>query len=250
VKYQQALGLSLYLSGELNFLRSLTREVDEQYSNLLNLRNKSQEDMQQHAYRLMAELPVLFRNHVKSISIRFLARKAGETKEPAATDCCVEFEFEFGNGKIYTRITIEGTAVSFSIGCEQEATAGYLAASKMPLGERLSSYGLSLSELTVVSQDDYLPRDFEISEVECEELVATKQDMAPPASAETNDETTRLQLREILAEGKMPDLEEFSLRIDNHDVAATHGIPAHLYCTMACFFAQLFEAEEDLDTLL
>ncbi len=85
------LGMSLYLGSANNSLNNFTREVEEQYANLLNSRNRAQEDMQQHAYRLFAELPVLLKNRVESVSIRFLEKNSTKKAETEAPECGVDF---------------------------------------------------------------------------------------------------------------------------------------------------------------
>ncbi|PCI81661.1 MAG: hypothetical protein COB20_01540 [SAR86 cluster bacterium] len=241
MKYQQALGMSLYLSGDINFLGTFTREVEEQFANLLNLRNRTQEDMQQHAYRLLAELPVLFRNQVKSISIRYLGKKSGGKREFDGTGCGVDFEFEFSNGKIYTRILITGSSVRLSVGCEKISTAEYLNTSKNSLEERLSNYGLNLKGFTAVVHDGYLSLDTDAPDTKNLHEAEQMKNIVSPTSTERTDEATRIELRNVYTEGKIPKLEEFALQINNQDVEVTSEIPAQLYCAMACFFAQLFE---------
>lgn len=245
VKYHQALGMSLYLSGDANFLSTFTREVEEQHTNLLNLRNKTQEDMQQNAYRLLAELPVLFKNQVKSISIRYYEKNSGgENKsDESESDYGVDFEFEFDHGKIFTRILIANSEVCLSVGCEKSNTAEHFTAGKNSLGEKLVSYGLNLKKLTVAVHDGYLPLDADPLELKNGE---TPEKMEHPVFSDSTagtDEETRIQLRNAYAEGKLPDLEKFALRIDAQDVGVTSEIPEQLYCAMACFFAQLFEEE-------
>ncbi|MFT4814760.1 MAG: hypothetical protein ACI80L_000179 [Pseudohongiellaceae bacterium] len=245
VKYQQALGMSLYLSGDVNFLGTFTREVEEQHANLLNLRNRTQEDMQQHAYRLLAELPVFFKNQVKSISIRYYEKKSGEEKKPAESDCeyGVDFEFEFDHGKIFSRILIANSEVCLSVGCEKSDTAENFTTSKSSLGEKLISYGLKLKKLTVAVHDGYLPLDAAPPEFNNNDTPQKMEhdDFADPTQA--RDEETRILLRNAYADGKMPDLEGFALRINSQNVGMTSEIPEQLYCAMACFFAQLFEEE-------
>lgn len=245
VKYQQALGMSLYLSGDVNFLATFTREVEEQHTNLLKLRNKGQEELQQHAYRLLAELPVLFRNQVGSVSIRFLEKEAGEKKGFFDADCGVDFEFEFGSGKIFTRIRIASSLVRFSVGCARENTAEHLITNKNSLQENLSNYGLKLMGLTVAVVDGYLPVETDSADLKKQHETGTMENHVLSASAERTDEATRTRLRDTYAEGKIPRLEEFALRINNQDVVATSEIPEQLYCAMACFFSQLFEEEID-----
>jgi len=245
VKYQQALGMSLYLSSEANFLGSFTREVEEQHANLLNLRNRIQEELQQHPYRLLAELPVLFKNQVKSISIRYYEKKSGGENKPEKSDSDygVDFEFEFDYGKIFTRILIANSLVFLSVGCEKKNTAEHFSRSKNALGERLISYGLKLNKLTVAVHDGYLPLDTDSLEIENECELEKIEHPVFPDSAEQTDEETRTKLRTAHAEGKLPDLEEFALRINAHDIGVTSEIPEQLYCAMACFFAQLFEGK-------
>lgn len=245
VKYEQALGMSLYLGSDVNYLATFTREVEEQYTNLLNLRNRGQEELQQHAYRLLAELPVMFRNQVRSVSIRFLEKEAGEKKGLFEADCGVDFEFEYGSGKIFTRILIASSLVRFSVGCAQDSTAAHLITSKNSLGDRLSNYGLKLIGLTVAVHNDYLSLETNSAYINEQSEVKRMEELVPPFSGERTGEATRIQLRDTYAEGKMPKLEEFALRIRNQDVEVTREIPEQLYCAMACFFSQLFEEEID-----
>jgi len=245
VKYQQALGMSLYLSSDVNFLRNFTRDVEEQYANLLSLRNKTQEDMQQHAYRLLAELPVLFKNHVESVSIRFFDKKPGGKKRPDGKDCGVDFEFELSSGKIYTRILIVDSLVYFFVGCERNSTVKHLLADRDSLERRLCTYGLKLKGLRISVHDGYLPIDLELPRIESQQEEGQMENIVLPASTAREEESTRTLLHAVYTEGKMPELEEFALRINNHDVEVTSEIPTHLYCAMACFFAQLYEAEKN-----
>jgi hypothetical protein len=245
VKYQQALGMSLYLSGDVNFLGTFTREVEEQHANLLNLRNRTQEDMQQHAYRLLSELPVLFKNQVKSISIRYYEKESGEEKQSVEPDCDygVDFEFEFDHGKIYTRILIANSEVCLYVGCAKSYTAEHFITSKNSLGEKLISYGLKFKQLIVAVHDGYLPFDVDPLDLKNRNTYQKMQHNVFSGSNQGRDEETRIQLRNAYAEGKMPDLEEFALRINSRDVGVTSEISEQLYCAMACFFAQLFEEE-------
>jgi hypothetical protein len=245
VKYQQALGMSLYLSGDVNYLGTFTREVEEQHANLLNLRNRTLEDMQQHAYRLLAELPVLFKNQVKSISIRYHEKKSGEEKESVESDCDygVDFEFEFDHGKIFTRILIANSVVCLSVGCEKSNTAEHFTTSKKSLGEKLISYGLKLQKLSIAVHDGYLPLDADPPELKTRNTPQEMERHVFSDSTVGRDEDTRIQLRNAYAQGRMPDLKEFALRINSQDVGVTSEIPEQLYCAMACFFSQLFEEE-------
>jgi hypothetical protein len=221
------------------------REVEEQHANLLNLCNRTQEDMQQRAYRLLAELPVLFKNQVKSISIRYYEKKSGEEKISAEPDCDygVDFEFEFNHGKIYTRILIANSEVRLSVGCAKSDTAEHFITSKNSLGEKLISYGLKFKKLIVAVHDGYLPFDVDPLKLKNSNTHQMTQHNVFPDSNQGRGEETRIQLRNAYAEGKMPDLEEFALRTNSQDVGVTSEIPEQLYCAMACFFAQLFEEE-------
>lgn len=243
VRYQQALGISLYLDNDVNFLRSFTREVEEQYANLLNLRNKMQEDMQEHGYRLLAELPVLYRNQVETVSIRFFGKKAGRKKGFDETDCSVDFHFEFNSGEIHTRILIKNSLIYLSIGCERTGTVEYLMTNKHSLEERLYNYGLKLVEFRVAVHDGYLPLDPCPPNINNQDGLEKVENSALQASTGRTDKATRIHLHSIYAEGKIPKLEEFTLRIDTQDVGVTSEIPEQLYCAIACFFAQLFEGE-------
>ena len=241
VKYQQALGMSLYLSSDVNFLATFTREVEEQYANLLNLRNRTQEDMQQHPYRLMAELPVLYRNQVESLSIRFFKKNSGEKKEFDEADCGVDFEFEFSSGRIYTRILIANSSVCLFVGCEKNSTVEYLTRSKNSLEERLRNYGLKLKGFRIAVHNGYLAPDTDPTDTKNQQEARQMQNHVLPVSTERTDEETRIQLRNVHADGKIPILEEFALRRDTQNIAVTSEIPEQLYCAIACFFAQLFE---------
>lgn len=245
VKYQQALGMALYLSSDENFLDTFTREVKEQYANLLNLRNRTQEDLQQHTPRLLVELPVLFKNQVKSISIRYFGKKSEKETQLGETDydCGVDFEFEFDNGKVFTKILIAKSLVFLSVGCEKISTAGHLSTSKDSLEERLRSYGLHLKIMTVAVHDEYIPLGIDSADRKYILGVEQVENHVFPVSVKRSDEETRAQLHSVYAEGKMPELEEFALRINSQDMGVASEIPEKLYCAMACFFAQLFEEE-------
>ncbi len=248
VKYQQALGMSLYLISEMNLLRSLSRVVNEQYARLSLLRNTAQQDLEQQAYHLFAELPVLFKNRIDSVSLRFLKKRPGDRKTAETVDCSVEFEFEFEGGRINARILILGSSASFSVECERPGTAISLEMGKNPLARRLEHYGLRLEEFSVSIQEDSLPCETVSNEaIRCYEKLQPEE--AGHAACFRTDEATRVQLRKIVAEGMMPELEEFALRIDRHHVQTCKEIPTYLYCAMACLFAQLFETQKirDLD---
>lgn len=245
MKYQQALGMSLYLSSNESFLGTFTREVEEQYTNLLNLRNRTQEDLQQNAYKLLAELPVLFKNQVKSISIRYFEKRSGGKKGSDEASYGADFEFEFGSGKIFTTILISNSLVCLSVGCEKNSTALHLTRSKNSLEGRLRNYGLKLKKLAVAVHDGYLPLNADSPHIKNQHDVKKMGGYALPASAERTDEETRIQLRNAYSEGKMPELEEFALRKNNQVVEVTSEIPAEIYCAMACFFSQLFEEKMD-----
>ncbi|GJM11621.1 MAG: hypothetical protein DHS20C12_00240 [Pseudohongiella sp.] len=238
--------MSLYLSSDANSLNGFSRNVEEQCAKLMNLREGTLNLMQHDAYRLLAELPFLFRNRVESISIRFMKRKAkGETESAEAdeTECGVEFEFGFDDGKLYTRILIDESQVSVSVGCDNNDTVEYLSASKVGLEERLNSYGLDLCVFSVSIHDDYLPLDQESIDMAIGVHGAATRKAIASIDERRTDEATRAQLRDIYTEGRMPALEEFSLNVSNQDLDAVNGIPEQLYCAMACFFAQLYETE-------
>gem|GEM_PF-4483984 len=243
MKYQQGLGMMLYLNSDVDSLGRFTREVEEQYSNLANLRNRAQEDMQHHAYRLLAELPVLYRNQVESVSIRFFEKNREEKEEFDESDCGVDFKFEFGSGKICTKILIINSSVFLSVGCENGSTVEYLTTSINSLEERLYNYGLKLKEFRAEVHDGYLALDIDSTNAgnpnEAKQLLSH----VLPTFAERTDEETRNQLLNAYAEGTIPALKEFVLRINTQEVGVTSEIPAQLYCAMACFFAQLFEQE-------
>ena len=235
--------MMLYLSSDMDFLGKFTREVEDQYANLANLRNKAQEELQQHAYRLLAELPVLYRNQVESVSIRFFRKNLAGEKEFDESDCGVDFKFEFGSGKIYTKILIINSSVFLSVGCEKRSTVEYLTTSINSLEERLYNYGLKLKEFRAEVHDGYLSLDIDPTNMENPNEAKQLMSHVLPAFAERTDEETRSQLRNAYAEGKIPALKEFVLRINTQEVEVTSEIPAQIYCAMACFFAQLFEQE-------
>lgn len=241
-KYQQALAMMLYLSSDMDFLEKFTREVGEQYSKLLNLRNNTQEDMQQYAYRLLAELPVLYKNQAKSVSMRFFEKSSKERTGTKEIDCGVEFEFDFNNGRIYTKVHILASAVYISLGCERHETAEYFSASKHSLAEKLLNYGLNLKTFQVAVQGDYLPLSTDSVDMEFQQI-EDQQEERFSRFVEKEDEEIRNRLHNAYLEDKVPDLEEYTLHIENQNVAVTSKIPEQLYCAMACFFAQLLEAK-------
>jgi len=151
----------------------------------------------------------------------------------------------FSSGKIYTRILVIDSLVYFFVGCEKNSTVDHLMASKNSLERRLYNYGLKLTGLTISVHDGYLTIDLYSPETKNQQEAEQIESTTLPASAATTDELTRIQLHKVCTEGKMPELEEFALRINNHDVEVTSEIPTHLYCAMACFFAQLYEADKD-----
>lgn len=243
--YQRSIGLALYQSSEVELLNNFSRRIEEQHSNLLGLRNKAQEDLQQQAYRLLIELPVVFRNHVSSVRIHVGGRKKSSKQESTSDTSSVEFEFELRYcGKVYTRIFLADSAASFFIGCERHAAADYLNESKKVLEGRLAVYGLKLASFTASRQAGYLSSDFDHESPEQIHEVKHCQNMAAQALEVVTEESTRLRMHEIHAKGMMPELEEFSLRVNNQDVLASVEIPEYLYCAMAGFFAHLFEAEK------
>ncbi|MBL4574300.1 MAG: hypothetical protein JKY86_14695, partial [Gammaproteobacteria bacterium] len=124
------------------------------------------------------------------------------------------------------------------MGCEKRSTVEYLTTSINSLEERLYNYGLKLKEFRAEVHDGYLPLDIDPTNMknpnEARQLVSS----ALSAFAERTDEETRNQLRNAYAEGKIPALKEFVLRINAQEVGVTNEIPAQIYCAMACFFAQ------------
>ncbi|MEX0965164.1 MAG: hypothetical protein WDZ52_14100 [Pseudohongiellaceae bacterium] len=232
-KYQQALGMTLYLSHNREILQKFTRDIEERHTNLLNLRSKAQDDMQQYAYRLQGEMPVLFRNQLKSISIRFFEKKSESKKCMNSADCGVDFEFEFENGRTYVGILFTNSLVYFSIACANESRAEDLASRRCWLENRLAHCGLKLQEMKVASRDGYLQ---EVKYLERLKL---------PVDKKETHEATSFRLRELYSAGKLPQLKEFSLQLNRHDLEIVREIPAELYCAMACFFAVLFDAEPE-----
>jgi len=250
IRYQQALGLSLYQNSDSDFLGKFTRDVEEQFNNLLNLRNKAQEDSQQQAYRLLVELPIVFRNQVSSVSIRLLEEKKEGEQGSESLNCSVEFEFELNSiGRLYTRILLLDCSVSLFIGCERTTTTDHFAGFQNSLEGRLSAYGLDLKEFQVAAHNGYLSPNPDSQANTDDRKIVQGEDLPSEITEAITDEATRLQLREVYAEGKMPELEEFTLRLNNHNVNVENEIPAHLYCAMACFFAQLFDTVKDQEIL-
>lgn len=245
LNYKSALGLSLYQDKDTEILRNFTRQVEEQHLNLKKLRAGAQEDMQLQAYRLLVELPIIFKNHIRSISVRVLNQRAGKTSKTTNETCSAEFEFELKeNGKVYVRIFILKSIVSFFIGCEVSEVSNNLKAKKNILEERLNLYGLQLGELKCHINDGHLALGTEHyqqhSEQEAQHTKAQEQEILTA----TIEDPTRLQLQEAYSQGGIPELEEFSMCINNNEAVINAEIPEYLYCAMAAFFAQLLEKAE------
>ncbi len=242
--YQHALGLSLYQSDDGDLLRSFTRNVEEGYLNLSNSKHRHQDEMQQ-PYRLSVELPVVFKDHIRSISIRFAERKRGDREDSRDDICSAEFELELQNyGHVYSRIAIQGTKVSYHIGCENEAVAIHLGRCERAITEALDAYGLTLDTFHCAVKDGHLPREarqYLTQKPESRQNDTVLDDQPEPAST---DESLRRRMREAHEHGKVPVLDEFKLQIDNQPVPLGTEMPVELYCAMASLFVQLLEIEQ------
>jgi hypothetical protein len=251
LNYKSALGLSLYQNRDTEILQSFARQAEEQCLNLNKLRVGAQEDMQLQAYRLLVELPIIFQNHIRSISVRVLNQRTGEKSKTRSETCSVEFEFELkDNGKVYVRIFLLKSLASFFVGCEKNEALNHLTTRKNILEERLSLYGLQLGTFSCHINDGHLPLDTEqYGEYEMHAAEHTKDPRGKAATPMIED-PTRLQLQEVYSQGKMPELEEFSMCINNNEAVINAEIPEYLYCAMAAFFAQLLETAELEETRL
>jgi hypothetical protein len=248
LNYKSALGLSLYQNRDTEILQSFSRQAEEQCLNLNKLRVGAQEDMQLQAYRLLVELPIIFKNHIRSISVRVLKQKTGKTSKTTNETCSVEFEFELKeDGKVYIRIFLLKSIVSFFVGCERSGVSNNLKAKKNMLEERLNLYGLQLGEFKCHINDGHLALGTEHyqqhSEHEAHGEQHTKAQEKETLTA-TIEDPTRLQLQEVHSQGEIPELEEFSMYLNNSKAVINAEIPEYLYCAMAAFFAQLLEKAE------
>lgn len=242
--YRAALGVAQYLSNDGDLLRSFTRSAEEQYLNITNSRSKTQEELPFPPYRLFVELPVLFKDHVSSISIRFVHGGRKSREEPSEEACSVEFELDLpACGQIFTSISIREASVTYYIGCARERVAFHLSHRDAAVAESLVAYGLGLSEFRCEVHEGHLAPDAGPH---------TERDAGPAQPSDSPDadcdiaaidESLRKRLREAHDQGQMPELKEFNLQIDKQPVVLETEIPVELYCAMAAFFVQLLEIE-------
>tara|TARA_R110002073_G_scaffold131684_2_gene278375 strand:+ start:706 stop:1983 length:1278 start_codon:yes stop_codon:yes gene_type:complete len=241
--YQQALGLSSYQSIDGDLLKSFTRNVEEQYLNITNSKTKPQDELQLQPYRLVVELPVVFKDHIRSITIRFAGRKHSNKKESKEDVCSAEFELELqDNGFVFVRISILGTNVSIHIGSENEHVATHLEDCEMALARALDAYGLNLEVFRTEVKNGHLSPEPAANpkSVKPESGIA-RDELSDPTST---DEALRHRLHEAYDQGQMPELDEFKLQLDNQPVPIDTEIPVELYCAMASLFVQLLEIEK------
>lgn len=242
--YRAALGVAQYLSNDGDLLRSFTRSAEEQYLNLTTSKSKSQEEMPFPPYRLFVELPVVFKDHISSISIRFAHGGRKSTEESSEEACSVEFELDLpACGRIYTSISILKASVTYYIGCERERVAFHLSHRDAAVAESLVAYGLRLGEYRCEVREGHLAPD-------AGPHTEGDADAAKPAMPHVEDsdiaaidESLRKRLHEAHDRGHMPELKEFNLQIDQQPVVLETEIPVELYCAMAAFFVQLLEIE-------
>ena len=243
--YQRALGLSLYQSDDGDLLRSFTRNVEEQYLNLANSRNRHQDEMQQQPYRLFVELPVVFKDHIRSISIRFSDSKRGDSKDSSDNICSAEFELELQSaGHVYVRISIQGTEVTYRIGCENERVAIHLARCEKAIVEALEAYGLTLYSFHCEMSNGHLSPETTQSQIQEPGGLQHGIVLGERANPASTDESLRRRMREAHEQGKVPVLDEFELQIDSQTVPLDTEMPVELYCAMASLFVQLLEMEK------
>lgn len=241
--YRQSMGLDLYGESDKEQLKAFSRRVHEQVSNLIALKQLAHEDMQQKICRLLIELPVLDRDQIKSLRVRFFERRSKSKQEPDSSQSSVEFEFELIDcGLIHARIELYDTAAVLSIACENVEFAESIRSAEASLSGRLMAYGLYLQEYEVTigsaipnSKAENPTQRGESSSLSESPIEDSYDDMT------TSDEYTRKLLQDAFSQGAIPDLNEFTLEQDRQVVNTGTEIPENLYCAMAVLFATLFQ---------
>lgn len=242
--YKHALGISLYQSSDGDVLKSFTRSVEEHYQNLCNSKPKPQEEMLMQPYRLAVELPILFKEQIRSLTIRFDDRKRREKQNSNDDACSAEFELELGScGFVYARISIENMKASFLVGCEQERVAVHLGRCEKAITEALDVYGLMLEEFRCDIKNGHLSLEPVPRKKSQNGMLEKAIDRGAQRTPIQTEESLRQKMHEAHDQGQVPELDQFTLQLNNKKAPAGTNIPVELYCAMSSLFVQLLEVD-------